>query len=54
MPTLKQLFLANLLKKKKRKWQLRREIRRIGAPDLVKSLVVLDFAICIRESKANL
>ena len=52
--TLKQLFLATLPKKRKRKWQLKRETRRIGALDLVKSLVVLDFTICTRESKANL
>jgi hypothetical protein len=52
--TLKQQFSANLLKKRKRRWQLKRETRRISALDLLKSLVVLDFAICIRESKANL
>jgi hypothetical protein len=45
---------VNLLKKRKRRWQLKRETRRIGALDLVKSLVVLDFTICTRESKANL
>jgi hypothetical protein len=52
--TLKQLFPVNLLKKRKRKWQLKRETRRIGALDLVKSLVVLDFVICTSESKADL
>jgi hypothetical protein len=45
---------VNSLQKRKRKWQLRREIRRIGAPDLVESPAVLDFAICTRESKGNL
>jgi hypothetical protein len=51
--TLKQPILANSQKKRKKKWQLKREIRRIGALDLVRSLVVLDFAICTKESKAN-
>ena len=51
--TLKQPILANLQKKRKKKWQLKRETRRISALDLVRSLVVLDFAICIKESKAN-
>jgi hypothetical protein len=44
--TLKQPILANSQKKRKKK-------RRIGALDLVRSLVVLDFAICTKESKAN-
>jgi hypothetical protein len=52
--TLKQLFLATLPKKRKRKWQLKRETRRIDALDLVKSLAVLDFAICTSESKGDL
>ena len=51
---MKQQFPANLLKKRKRRWQLKRETSRIGTLDLLKSLVVLDFAICTRESKANL
>ena len=51
--TLKQPILANSQKKRKKKWQPKREIRRIGALDLVRSLVVLDFAICTKESKAN-
>ena len=51
--TLKQPILANLQKKRKKKWQPKRETRRIGALDLVRSLVVLDFAICTKESKAN-
>ena len=50
---MKQLILTNSQKKRKKKWQLKREIRRIGALDLVRSLVVLDFAICTKESKAN-
>jgi hypothetical protein len=52
--TLKQLFPTNLLKKRKRKWQLKREIRRIRALNLVKSLAVLGFAIYTRELKADL
>jgi hypothetical protein len=52
--TLKQLFLINLLKKRKREWQLRRKTRRINTFNLVSFLVVLNFAICIRELKANL
>ena len=46
----------NLPKKRKRKWQLKRETKRIGALDLVRSLAVLDFAICnlTSESKADL
>jgi hypothetical protein len=51
--TLKQPILVNSQKKRKKKWQLKRETRRIGALDLVRSLVVLDFAICTKESKAN-
>jgi hypothetical protein len=48
---LKQLFLTNSLQKRKRKWQLKREIQGISALDLVKSLAVLDFASYTRESK---
>jgi hypothetical protein len=51
---LKQLSLENSLKKRKRKWQLKRELRRISVLDLVRSQAVLDFAICTRESKASL
>jgi len=52
--TSKQPILANLLKKRKKKWQPKIERRRIGALDLTRFLVVLDFAICTKESKANL
>jgi hypothetical protein len=52
--TLKQLSPANSLQKRKRKWQLKRETRRISDLDSVKYLVVQDFAIYTRESKANL
>jgi hypothetical protein len=51
--TLKQLILLNSQKKRKKKWQLKREIRRISTLNLVRFLVVLDFAICTKESKAN-
>jgi hypothetical protein len=44
--TLKQPILPNSQKKRRKK-------RKIGALDLVRSLVVLDFAICTKESKAN-
>jgi hypothetical protein len=44
--TLKQPILSNSQKKRRKK-------RRIGALDLVRSLVVLDFAICTKELKAN-
>jgi hypothetical protein len=51
---LKQLCLANSQKKRRQKWQLRREIRRISVYDSVKSQAVLDFAIYTRGLKANL
>jgi hypothetical protein len=47
-------FPVNSLQKRKRKWQLRREIRRISALNFVESPAVLDFAIYTRESNGNL
>jgi len=37
---------CELTAEEKETWQLGREIRRIGAPDLVESPAVLGFAIC--------